>query len=503
MLLASWPVAGFAHGFAVRYDLPLPLGFFLAGAGAVVVLSFVVLALFSGPAAADADHRPAQRDSPLLGRILSRDRVILTLRLGAVGLYVLVVACALFGSENPYKNFSTTFVWVIWWVGMMLVNTFVGDLWALVNPWGAAFAFAERILRSLIPGARLSLTRPFPARLGVWPAVVLFLAFAWLELIWGEGEDPRKLAFVVIAYSLITWSAMFVFGRSVWLAHGEAFAVVFTVFARFAPVAFRVAGLGGVAFCPHGVEVADGKCTGCAACFEASPPAGRAIVLRLPGAGLLARAPVSTSMTALILVLLASVTFDGLFATPLWTGMYEFLIAFSARAPWLPEAWKFHIIATLALLLLPVVFAAAFLVCCRASAAIDGEAAATMVARQFVLTLLPIAIAYHFAHYLLYLLLTGQYIIPALSDPFGFGWNLFGTAAFQPDIGLVGAKFSWYTGVVAIVVGHVIAVYLADRTAQRIFHNRKRILASQLPTLVLMVAYTMISLWIIAQPAVR
>ena len=208
-------------------------------------------------------------------------------------------------------------------------------------------------------------------------------------------------------------------------------------------------------------------------------------------------------MKRLILVLLASVTFDGLFATPLWTGMYEFLIAFTARAPWLPEAWKFHVIATLALLLLPVVFAAAFLVCCRASAAIDGEAAATMVARQFVLTLLPIAIAYHFAHYLLYLLLTGQYIIPALSDPFGFGWNLFGTAAFQPDIGLVGAKFSWYTGVVAIVVGHVIAVYLAHRTAQRIFHNRKRILASQLPMLVLMVAYTMISLWIIAQPAVR
>lgn len=503
MLLASWPVAACAHGFAVRYDLPLPLAFFLVGAGAVVALSFALLSMFSGPASAGADDRPAGRDSPLSGRILSSDRVILVLQLCASGLYALVVACALFGSENPYKNFATTFVWVIWWVGMMLVNTFVGDLWALVNPWGAAYALAERILRRLNPGARVSLERPFPERLGMWPAVILFLVFAWLELIWGEGEDPRKLACVIIAYSLLTWSAMFVFGRSVWLAHGEAFAVVFSVFARFAPAAFRVKGLGGVAFCPHGVEVVEGKSTGCAACFETSPPAGRAIALRLPGIGLLAREPVSASMTALILVLLASVTFDGLFATPLWTAMYEFLIAFSARAPWLPEAWRFYLIATLAFLLLPVAFAAAFLACCRATAMIAAETAATRVARQFVLTLLPIAIAYHFAHYLLYLLLTGQYIVPALSDPFGFGWNLFGTAGYQPDIGLVGAKFSWYTGVVAIVAGHVIAVYLAHRTAQRVFRNRKRILAGQLPMLVLMVAYTMISLWIIAQPAVR
>lgn len=59
------------------------------------------------------------------------------------------------------------------------------------------------------------------------------------------------------------------------------------------------------------------------------------------------------------------------------------------------------------------------------------------------------------------------------------------------------------TGVIAIVTGHVIAVYLAHRTALRLFSDRKRMLASQFPMLALMVAYTMLSLWIIAQPAVR
>lgn len=492
-----------AHGFAVRYDLPLPLSFFLVGAGAVVALSFLLLVLFAGNHAPQADGLPAQRMSRRLGRFLSHAWVACALRGLSAALYLLIVAAALFGSENPFKNISTTFVWVIWWVGMMFVNTFVGDLWGLINPWDALFRFAEKMLHAMKPGARLSLGRPYSERLGVWPAVILFMVFAWLELIWGEGEDPRKLACVIIGYSRFTWTAMLVFGRSVWLVHGEVFTVVFSTFTRFAPVAFCRSGMGAAACCPHGMDVMNGVCIGCATCFEASPLAERAIALRWPGAGLLTHSSVSASLLALILTLLATVTFDGLFATPPWTTIYEFFIAMSSHAPWLPDGLKFYVFATLVFLLMPLVFAAAFLACCRGMAMLSGAAATLIVARNFVLTLLPIAIAYHFAHYLLYLLLTGQYIIPAMSDPFGFGWNIFGTAGFKPDIGLVGARFAWYTGVIAIVTGHVIAVYLAHRTALRVFSGRQRMLACQLPMLVLMVAYTIISLWIIAQPAVR
>lgn len=468
LLLLSWPVEALAHGFAIRYDLPIPLGFFLAGAGATVAFSLLLLAMFAGASPARADPRPAHLVSRPLGRILSNRWVAGSLQGISVALFVLVVTAALFGDINPYRNISTTFVWVIWWVGMMFVNTFVGDLWALVNPWGAVFAGAERAFPLLRPGARLSLERPYPEPLGVWPAVVLFLTFAWLELIWGEGEDPRKLAFVIIGYSLLTWTGMIVFGRRTWLVHGEAFAVVFSTFARFAPAAFRAGGLGGSACCAHGVETTDGETVGCAACFETVPIAERAVALRMPGAGLLVRRAVSASMAAMVLTLLATVTFDGFLATPAWTGIYEYFTALAQLAQWMSIVLNFY-----------------------------------TVARHFVLTLLPIAIAYHFAHYLVYLLLTGQYIIPAVSDPFGFGWDLFGSVSYKPDIGLIGAKFAWYTGVIAIVTGHVIAVYLAHCTALRLFSDGQRVLASQFPMLALMVTYTMLSLWIIAQPAVR
>jgi uncharacterized membrane protein len=128
---------------------------------------------------------------------------------------------------------------------------------------------------------------------------------------------------------------------------------------------------------------------------------------------------------------------------------------------------------------------------------------ALKVAKLFVLTLIPIALAYHLAHYLSFLLIVGQYMIPLASDPFGFGWDLFSTSLYFVNIGIVNAKFIWYTSVVAIVTGHIIAVYLAHVIAVRTFRNTKAALLSQVPMLVLMVSYTVLSLWILAQPVVE
>ena len=106
------------------------------------------------------------------------------------------------------------------------------------------------------------------------------------------------------------------------------------------------------------------------------------------------------------------------------------------------------------------------------------------VARLWVLSLLPIAIAYHLADYFTYLLIQGQLLIRLVSDPFGF---------------------VWYLAVAAIVLGHIIAVYVAHcRRAPRVPRQAggPPEPASH-PLLVLMVGYTVVSLWIIAQPIVE
>jgi hypothetical protein len=123
--------------------------------------------------------------------------------------------------------------------------------------------------------------------------------------------------------------------------------------------------------------------------------------------------------------------------------------------------------------------------------------------RRFVFSLLPISIAYHIAHYFSYLFNGGQLIIPLLSDPFGFGWDLWGTATYRPRIDLVGPLLQWYVAVGAIVVGHVIAIYIAHITSLSTFGKRREALRTQIPIVVLMVCYTMLSLWILSQPIVE
>ena len=113
---------------------------------------------------------------------------------------------------------------------------------------------------------------------------------------------------------------------------------------------------------------------------------------------------------------------------------------------------------------------------------------------SFIYSLVPISLAYHLAHFLSYLLIQGQLIVPLSSDPFGYGWDLFGGADYKLNIGIIGAKFAWVSAVISIVVGHIIAVYIAHVVAMKKLGNRKTAIQSQIPMLGLMIVYTISSL---------
>jgi hypothetical protein len=196
---------------------------------------------------------------------------------------------------------------------------------------------------------------------------------------------------------------------------------------------------------------------------------------------------------------LATVTFDGLKETPLWAEIQALLY------PALPRFVEQRVVAieTLGLLVVPLLLLGAYLLTVRLARSLSRQAASAALVHGLVFTLVPIAIAYHLAHYLSFLLIQGQLLIPLLSDPFGVGWNVFGTAHYRVDIAVVGARFSWYWAVVSIVLGHAAAVILAHHVALRLLPSRAAAVRSQYPMMVLMIAYTMVSLWILAQPIVE
>jgi hypothetical protein len=120
------------------------------------------------------------------------------------------------------------------------------------------------------------------------------------------------------------------------------------------------------------------------------------------------------------------------------------------------------------------------------------------LAAEFVQSLVPIALVYAVAHYFTAFVISGQYIFSLASDPFGFGWDLFGTVTYSPNIAPFPPNIVWYVQVGSLVAGHVAGLAVAHDRAVTILPARDA-LRSQYAMLGLMVLYTVGGLWLLSR----
>lgn len=459
------PGAASAHSFGVVYTLPVPFWLYAWSAAATLVLSFVVVGLFVA-----RGHTPAKRAEPRWHTLPTwLHRGLQALSVAALAMCMLT---GWLGSPNPYGNFNMTFFWVIFVLGYAYLTALIGNLYALINPWRTLAAGITRVWRRY-DRPRL----PWPAWLGVWPALALYMGFICLELF--GGTRPATLANALGGYTLLNLLMVPIFGSRAWFRRGEFFAVFLRLIGRMAPV--------------H---------------WDSDAP--RRWHWQWPGAGLLRATPAHWSMVVFILFMLASTAFDGLHeAKPwvqlFWTDLYHRvfidwygnnpLAAFGpmrALWQWWQAAW---------LLASPWLYLVLYLAGIAGVGALTGWREPLMAtARRFATSLLPIVLVYHVTHYYTLIESQGVKILALASDPFGRGWDLFGTADwFQynivPDVGVV-----WHMQVGLIVAGHVASVYVAHLQALAWLRERRLAAVSQLPMLVLMVGFTVAGLWILSQP---
>ena len=482
--MAMSPV--YAHGFGERYDLPLPLNLFMVAAAAAVAASFVVIGLFVNKPPGEFRYPTLNLLAvPVLGAVLRSKVFTCAFKLIGVAVFLLLIATSLFGVNKPVENFSPTFVWIIWWVGMGYICALLGNLWMLVNPWRTMFEWVEGFLAGEDDGDEGLLN--YPESWGVWPAVILFFIFAWLENVYNGAQAPFKLGLFILVYSAITWSGMLLFGKHVWLRSGEAFSVLFGLFARFSPTEIATSGDDEMESCVDSLE-----------CFQHADPNERQFNLRPYAVGLATRGVVSASMAVFVILTLATVTFDGISETSAWLNVQDALHPVISPLP----VDTFGTIDTLGLLFIPVLFLTVYLGFSWVLRLFEGTADTPVfdVAKVFVLSLVPIALAYNMAHFISLLAIQGQGIIPLLSDPFGFDWDLFGTAGYLIDITIISPGFVWWVSIIAIVLGHILSVYIAHIISLRRMPTSALAVKSQYPMLALMIVYTATSLWIIAQP---
>jgi hypothetical protein len=449
-----------AHGFSVRSDLPIPEWLFGWAAAMVLVVSFVALAILWPEPKLQREHwRPLPGG---LGRILGGRPV--EILCGAIGVFLLgaVVYTGLRGVQAERANFATTFVYVIFWVGLVPASVLFGDVFKAFNPWraiGRATGWlAGRVARTDLP-APLA----YPDRLGHWPAAAGIFAFAVMELVASEGARPENVAIATLVYSALTSVAMALYGVETWISRGEAFSVYFNLFSRISPV-----------------ETRDGV-----------------VGLRRPLSGLAALKP-GPGTVPLLAVMIGSVTFDGASEASIWTSVAPDIARFFQDLGLSPRnsLELAFLLGLIAAILLVYGFYRLGVVGAKS---VGGGFDAGRLGRAFVHTLVPIALAYVAAHYLTLLLYDGQGISYLASDPLGDGSNLFGTADSQIDYTIIGANATWYWQVGFVVAGHVAALTLAHDRALALYDRAVLAVRSQYWMLAVMVGFTSLALWLLSQ----
>jgi hypothetical protein len=447
----------FAHsGLSARQNLPIPEWLFGWAAAAVLVVSFAALAvLWPRPRL----EQPGWRPLPFgLGRLLGSRAVDVACGALGVALLALVVGAAYAGPDSGADNFAPTFIFIIFWVGVVFASVLFGDLFRAFNPWRAIGRATGAVL-----GRRAPLHRPYPERLGRWPAAAGLLGFTWVELVSEWAILPRTIAGLVVGYTIVTLAAQAVWGVETWARRGEAFAVYFNLFSRLSPF-----------------ETRDG------------------VVGLRPLLGGLPRLAPAAGTVALLAVMIGTVTFDGFEPGSAWGDISASLVdAFTGLGIGAAAAPK--LAGTIGLLAGVALVAGFYWLGTEGARSVGDGFTGAELRRQFIHTLVPIAGAYVAAHYLTYLLFSGQQIIYLASDPFGQGWDLFGTASSGIDYSLLSQNGQWYAQVGCVVLGHLAGLILAHDRALALYRDPKLAVRSQYWMLGIMVGFTTLALWLLSQ----
>jgi len=481
----------------------------------ILALSFVLFEV-EGRRRARSARRRLRFDFmrlPGLARLLGRPWFRLSLQLPIVTVFVLILCAGLFGNPAPERNIAPVLTWTIWWTCLALVILLLGKVWCTVCPWMAIAEWLAKLGFRKRRDGTVGLGKRWPKRLrNIWIATLMFVFLTWLELGYGITESPFLTALLGLAMVGLGVATVLVFERKAFCRYACLVGRVSGLYSMFASTELRARdkdlcracatkdcfhGSAKGEACPTGQYLGamdtNTYCILCMECVRTCPSENIAISARAWGADLVESNKARVDEAYLAVMMLSMSAFHGLTMTPAWDRIVKG-IGRATGWGWLAS----FSLGMAGMLALPL---AAYNGLCVLSRwlARDRERSARVLFVRFAYSLLPIALFYHLAHNLQHIFFEGKKLVRASSDPFGWGWNLLGTAHMPIDA-VLPVEVGWALQVALVIVGHVYGILIAHRIAVSLYPDRSRATASQIPMLAGMLLFSFQSLWLLAQP---
>ena len=339
----------------------------------------------------------------------------------------LLILPGLIGNEEAKTSITPLIIWVFLWIGVPVLGLVFGDIYSKFNPL------------SIIPSSEKK-----PAT--VWFAAALFLGLTWFELVWRKPGNPTHIGIVFILLMLITTGTRIIFGKA--SIEVDPLHLLHHLYAKLR--------------------------------FTLSKPIYKNMLENI------ANLSNFKGMEYFILLMIGTVTYDGLRGTTFWYNLFgssTLDITFS----------------TFAFFGINIVIIGSYRFACWFALKVSGEKQdLNNISLLFGHTMLPIAFAYHVTHYLSLLLYESQTILYRLNDPYGIGWNLFGIDEVTINYFLTPVAL-WGIQVFVTLAGHMLSVVLAHDLAIKLFGHQQSD-KTQYIFLLITVGLTLQALFVLSVP---
>ena len=346
-----------------------------------------------------------------------------------LGLLVLVLLTVpgLVNNETAKVSVTPLILWVFLWIGVPVLGLLFGDLYAKFNPL------------SIIVNQKGDSKN-------VYVASFLFICLTWFELVWTKPGNPRHIGIVFLLLIVVVSLVQKFYKKTI--IEVDPLLVLHHLYSKM-----RVT---------H------------------KAPVFKSLLNNLSNLAQL------KGMEYFILLMIGTVTYDGLRETTFWFNL------FGTRS----YETSFSTIAFLSMNLIIIIF---YRFACYFAIRVSGENYdLNEISLKFGHTMLPIAFAYHVTHYLGLLLFESQTLLYRLNDPLGFGWNLFNAQETTVDYFLEPIVL-WTVMVIVTLAGHMLSVVLAHDLSVKIFGHQKSD-KTQYIFLFITVALTLQALFVLSVP---
>lgn len=357
--------------------------------------------------------------------------------------FSLIIAAGIVGTPVGNRNIAIIFVWIVWWALLILMLIpFGARVWCMACPLPVVGEWVQRravVRRS--PWAALTRGIEWPARLrNIWPQNFAFLGVALFSAV--ILTTPIVTALMLGGFVVTAVGVSLVFRRRAFCRFICPVGGFIGLYSMAAPIEIRVkdpdvclkhcgnecvVGSSNGYGCPWmeypGTLERNAYCGMCTECFKTCPTGNVALNLRPFGADLMVPVRHLDESFKGFIMLAAALVYSAVMLGP-WSVVKDAAFLGHGNVP-LYAGYVGTFLVTM-LVAFPGLFFAA-------------GAAGKLMARDATLSLrrflagagyatVPLGLAGWIAFSFSFVLVNGSYVLPVLSDPFGWGWNLLGTA---------------------------------------------------------------------------